>query len=79
MKVSVSLPDGDVAFVDEYAESHRENSRSAVIRKAIRLLRETQLVEAYRAAYAEWHESREDTAWEAVVGDGMAREPDEAR
>ena len=39
MKVSVSLPDDDVEFLDAYARSQGIESRSAVVHKAVRLLR----------------------------------------
>jgi len=38
MKLSVSLPDDDVTFLNDYAEAHAL-SRSAAIREAIRGLR----------------------------------------
>lgn len=53
MKVSVSLPDEDVAFLDAYARSRGE-SRSAALHRAVRLLRERGLGPAYVAAWAEW-------------------------
>ena len=39
MKISVSLPDEDVEFLDSYAESQGYGSRSAVVHTAVRLLR----------------------------------------
>ena len=39
MKVSVSLPDEDVDFLDTYADTQGFASRSAVVHKAVRLLR----------------------------------------
>ena len=38
MKVSVSLPDEDVEFLDAYARSQGLASRSATVHKAVRLL-----------------------------------------
>ena len=43
MKVSVSLPDEDVDFLDAYASSQGFASRSAVVHKAVRLLRASEL------------------------------------
>jgi hypothetical protein len=37
MKVSVSLPDDDVEFLDAYAQPQGIESRSAVVHKAIRI------------------------------------------
>ena len=72
MKVSVSIPDSDVAFLDEYAQSHGIASRSAAVHRAIRLLRASDLSRHYAAAFAEWVRDGEHDAWEAVVGDGLA-------
>jgi Arc/MetJ-type ribon-helix-helix transcriptional regulator len=46
MKVSVSLPEGDVEFLDAYARSHGYDSRSAVLHKAVGLLRSADLADA---------------------------------
>ena len=54
MKVSVSLPDDDIEFLDRYASSQGVGSRSAVVHKAVRLLRATELGPAYEQAWAEW-------------------------
>ncbi|MGH8826124.1 MAG: ribbon-helix-helix domain-containing protein [Jiangellaceae bacterium] len=50
MKVSVSLPDEYIAFLDEYARSHGIESRSATLHRAVRLLRASQLETAYADA-----------------------------
>lgn len=39
MKLSVSLPDEDVRFLDDYAAAHGSGSRSAAVQKAVRLPR----------------------------------------
>ena len=52
MKVSISLPDEDVEFLDAYASSEGIASRSAVMHRAVRLLRATALGSAYEAAFA---------------------------
>ena len=43
MKVSVSLPDDDVKFLDQYAKQEGYASRSAVLHRAVRLLRASRL------------------------------------
>ena len=63
MKVSLSLPESDIAFLDEYAATHASPSRSAVIRKAIDALRLDGLDDAYRDAWDEWKESDEADVW----------------
>ena len=51
MKVSVSLPDDDVQFLDEYARRH-DRSRSAAVHEAIATLRDGTLADAYEQAWA---------------------------
>jgi len=53
MKVSVSLPGEDVEFLDEYAKRRGYESRSAVVHKAVRLLRGSELSAAYENAWQE--------------------------
>lgn len=71
MKVSVSLPGEDVAFLDAYATTHGYTSRSAVVHKAVRTLRLSELDQAYGDAWAEWDASGAAHSWNAVVGDGV--------
>lgn len=71
MKVSVSLPSEDVAFLDEYAGIHEYSSRSAVVHQAIQTLRFSGLHEAYGDSWAEWDASGEGTSWDSVVSDGL--------
>lgn len=54
MKLSVSLPDEDVAFLDAYAGAQGIASRSAVVQRAVRLLRASELGAAYEGAWSEW-------------------------
>lgn len=70
MKLSVSLPDGDVEFVDRYASERGEASRSAVVRKALALLRERELGDAYEAAWSEWAADGGEI-WDLAAGDGI--------
>lgn len=72
MKISVSLPEDDVEFLDGYVRSQGVGSRSAVVRKAVGLLRASELGSAYEEAWQEWFDSGEATAWETAVGDGIA-------
>jgi Arc/MetJ-type ribon-helix-helix transcriptional regulator len=71
MKVSVSLPDEDVEFLDDYAVAKGIPSRSAALHKAVRLLRASELGLDYEAAWAEWSESGDEQLWEAATGDGI--------
>jgi Arc/MetJ-type ribon-helix-helix transcriptional regulator len=72
MKLSVSLPDEDVEFLDQYARTQGYDSRSAVVHKAVRLLRASELGSDYADAWSEWSDSGDAGAWDAVVGDGLA-------
>ena len=71
MKLSVSLPDEDVEFLDQYARTQGYDSRSAVVHKAVRLLRASELGGDYADAWDEWSESGNAEAWDTVVGDGL--------
>lgn len=71
MKLSVSLPDEDVAFIDAFLEASTDDSRSAVVQRAIALLRAAELADDYEAAFTEWQESGDAASWDARVGDGI--------
>ena len=75
MKVSVSLPDDDVAYLDGYAAKVGQ-SRSAAVQRAIRLLRAAELGAAYEAAWDEWQAGPDAALWEGAVGDGLASDVD---
>jgi Arc/MetJ-type ribon-helix-helix transcriptional regulator len=72
MKISVSLPDDDVEFLDNYAESQGYESRSAVVHAAVRMLRSAKLGDAYADAWGEWEESDEAELWDKTTSDGLA-------
>lgn len=70
MKLSISVPDDAVTFLDSYAATHQVSSRSAVIQRALGLLRAAELEDAYAAAFEEW--ARGDAeAWDSASGDGL--------
>ena len=71
MKISVSLPDEDIEFLDEYARSLGVRSRSAVIQRAVRLLRAAELAPAYAEAWEEWEASGDADLWDSAVADGI--------
>ncbi len=71
MKLSVSLSDEDVEFLDSYAESNGISTRSAAIHRAIRLLRATSLGPAYEAAWLEWEVAGDSETWEFALSDGL--------
>ncbi|HUF99538.1 MAG TPA: ribbon-helix-helix domain-containing protein [Ilumatobacter sp.] len=69
MKLSVSVPDEDVAFLDNYVKTHGFASRSAALQRAIRLLRASELTGAYAAAFAEWSDDLDSDAWDTATAD----------
>lgn len=71
MKVSVSLPDEDVEFLDAYAHAKGISSRSAVVHKAVRLLRAVDLSDDYEGAWQDWSSAEDAKLWNATVADGV--------
>lgn len=72
MKLSVSLRTDDVAFLDDYASQHGMASRSAVLQRAVDLLKSAQLGAAYADAWATWDVDDRDV-WDVTVADGLPR------
>lgn len=72
MKLSVSVPSEDVAFLDSYAAEHALESRSAALHHAIQALRVRALPGSYAEAWADWDADGEADAWEATTGDAAA-------
>lgn len=72
MKLSVSLPDDECAFLDQCVEGGQYPSRSAVLLRALRLLRSADLGGMYAEAFADWESSDEGAEWDSVdtTGDG---------
>lgn len=70
MKLSISLPDGDVVFIDGQVEAGAFASRSAAVHAAIRLLRDRIHVDSYAEAWDEW-DAVDATVWETAAGDGI--------
>ena len=70
MKVSVSIADEDVEFLDRYATEHGVESRSGVVQRAVSLLRAVELGDDYAAAWAEWDGSDAEL-WDTAVADGL--------
>lgn len=64
MKISVSLPEADVTFLDE-----QSGNRSALLHQAIQLLRRERLAEQYTSAFDE--AEQEQALWDAATADGL--------
>jgi hypothetical protein len=59
------------SFLDDYANAQGFASRSAVVHKAVRLLRAAELGPAYEDAWNEWSSGDEAEAWDATAHDGL--------
>jgi Arc/MetJ-type ribon-helix-helix transcriptional regulator len=75
MKLSVSVPAGDVARLDRFVQQAGLPSRSAAIQRAIRLLDLDGLDQDYAAAWDEWDASGDGRDWDAVSADGVHDAP----
>ncbi|MDA1365896.1 ribbon-helix-helix domain-containing protein [Glycomyces algeriensis] len=71
MKVSLSIPDEDIRFLDNFAREHGIASRSAAVQRSIAMLREVELKEQYKLAMQEWRDSPDAELWERTAGDGI--------
>lgn len=71
MKLSVSLSEDDLVFLDEYAAQTGIRTRSGVIQVAISELRRQTMVDQYRQAWDEWFGSGEASAWGPTAADGI--------
>lgn len=72
MKLSVSLPEDDVEYLDSYAQNQGLESRSAALQRAVRLLRASELGPAYEEAWTEWVEGDDGPLWDSVTADGLS-------
>lgn len=72
MKVSVSLSEDDVDYLDAYALDQGLDSRSAALQKAVRLLRASELGAAYEDAWSDWADGEDAAVWDAAAADGLA-------
>lgn len=71
VKISISLEDKDLTFLDKYASDHSLDTRSAAMRKAIDALRKEELARQYEQAFSEWEGSEDQKFWDRFSGDGM--------
>jgi Arc/MetJ-type ribon-helix-helix transcriptional regulator len=71
MKLSVSMHDDDLAFLDDYAKRHNIASRSGALRQAVRALRDVDLQDAYVGAWEEWRKSDDSRLWDEALADGF--------
>lgn len=72
MRISLNLGDEDLRFLDDYARANGMPSRSATVRKAVRLLRASHLEDDYAEAFEEWIDSGKAQVRETVAGDSLS-------
>ena len=53
-------------FLEQYQANHNLKSKSAVVERALLMLREAELIEEYRESARE-----NDAAWDGPIGDGL--------
>ncbi|MCI0156254.1 antitoxin [Leifsonia shinshuensis] len=71
MKLSVSLSDDDLVYLDKIAADMRGN-RSAAIHRLLRVQRELDAEDAYAQAFDEWENSGEEALWDSTASDGLS-------
>lgn len=69
MKVTIDLSQEDITFLDDYAMRHAADGRSGAARKAVELLRFSELGPAYERAWDDWRRSGESAVWEGADKD----------
>lgn len=72
MKLSLSIPSDDVAFLDAYAAVHHLGSRSAAMHLAVDALRLSELPGSYAEAWSDWGADGDAEAWDTTAGDDAA-------
>lgn len=70
VKLSISLPEEDVALLDRLSVEAGFASRSAVIQHALARLRAADLQGDYADAWDEWSAEGDDAPWDAASADG---------
>ncbi len=65
-KVSVSLPDSDIKYLESVA-----SNRSAAVHIVIEQVRNAELINSYTDAFAEWQGSEDAKLWDSASGDGI--------
>ena len=67
MKISMNLPEDEVAFVDRQVQSGHYRSRSAAMSAALKLWRKSELESGYNDAF-----EAIDPLWEESIADGLS-------
>jgi Arc/MetJ-type ribon-helix-helix transcriptional regulator len=73
-KLSVSVDPSLIPFIDHYQTQHAVKTKSEVVERALRLLRDAELEESYAAAANDWQESEDAVLWDKTSNDGLSRD-----
>ena len=71
-RFSISISQEIAQFIESYQQENDVKSRSEVIERALKLLREKELQQAYYEAGQEWLTSEDAALWESASADGLA-------
>ena len=71
-RFSISVSRDIAQFVEAYQQKNDVKSRSEVIERGLKLLREKELQQAYYEAGQEWLVSEDAALWENTSADGLA-------
>ncbi len=71
-RFTISVDNELATFLESYQSQHQIANRSEVIAKAIKLLREQELGQAYYEAGLEWERSKDAKLWETTSNDGLS-------
>ena len=71
IKLSVSVDQTFVPFIERYQHNHTIRTKSEVVERALELLRKAELEQAYKEAAQDWLENPDAALWENTVGDGI--------
>lgn len=74
MKLSVSLPEEEVCFLDDYRQTAHLESRSAAVHVAVRQLRESLLAQEYTQMFSDADYLNDTSVWDVTSMDGLTDE-----
>ncbi len=69
--INVRIDSGLASFMLDYKLKKGISTKSEVVERALKTLRDVELKEAYKQAMEEWVDSGEHKLWDKVVGDGL--------
>ncbi len=70
-KLSISVKDNWLSFIEEYQKNYNIKSRSEVLERGLAALKQLELQDQYHLAYKEWFNSDENDIWDLTTADGI--------